>query len=136
MKYFYPYDGDYWQGLLEKLTDIQVSEKSYFKQVLEIYATSIDYDPMAATSTKFFKKAQRKIHSLVHGQAATNFNPADAQKDYIQLRSMPANQSNLKEAALVKDYLNFAKHQGEREVAMTMQNWAAIFNPFLQINQD
>ncbi|GAB3357697.1 hypothetical protein GCM10027566_21810 [Arachidicoccus ginsenosidivorans] len=45
-------------------------------------------------------------------------------------------QVGLKEAALVKDYLNFAKHQGEREVAMTMQNWAAIFNPFLQINQD
>ena len=62
--------GNYWQELLARIRDIRASEKVFYRQVLDIYATSIDYDPKADTSVLFFKKVQNKMHFAVHGQTA------------------------------------------------------------------
>ncbi len=62
--------GGYFKELLERIRDIRASEKVFYRQVLEIYATSVDYDPKAKTSIEFFKKVQNKIHLAVHGQVS------------------------------------------------------------------
>lgn len=62
--------GGYWKELLQRIRDIRASEKVFYRQVLNIYATSIDYDPKADVSIEFFKKVQNKIHFAVHGQTA------------------------------------------------------------------
>lgn len=60
--------GGYWKELLQRIRDIRASEKVFYRQVLDIYATSIDYNPKAEVSVEFFKKVQNKIHFAVHGQ--------------------------------------------------------------------
>ena len=60
--------GGYFKELLERIRDIRASEKVFYRQVLEIYATSIDYDPHAEISVQFFRKVQNKIHYAIHGQ--------------------------------------------------------------------
>ena len=62
--------GGYWKELLERIRDIRSTEKVLYRQVLEIYATSIDYDPRASVSQKFFQKVQNKIHYAIHGHTA------------------------------------------------------------------
>jgi len=74
--------GGYWKELLQRIRDIRASEKVFYRQVLDIYATSIDYDPKADVSIAFFKKVQNKIHYAVHGHTAAEviFNRVDAEK--------------------------------------------------------
>ncbi len=62
--------GGYWKELLARIRDIRATEKVFYRQVLEIYATSIDYDPRASVSQEFFKKVQNKIHYAIHGNTA------------------------------------------------------------------
>ena len=62
--------GSYWKELLERIRDIRASGKVLYRQILEIYATSIDYDPRAQVSQEFFKKVQNKIHYAIHGHTA------------------------------------------------------------------
>lgn len=79
--------GGYFKELLERIRDIRVSEKVFYRQVLEIYATRIDYDPKAEISVMFFQKVQNKIHYAVHGQTAAEviYTRADAEKKFIEL---------------------------------------------------
>ena len=109
----------------------------FYRQVLEIYATSIDYDPKAEISIQFFKKVQNKIHYAIHGQTAAEaiYTRADAEKEFMGLTTFSGSQPTLKEAVVAKNYLSekelvsgyldFAERQAEREQAMTMQNAAA-----------
>jgi hypothetical protein len=71
--------GGYWKELLQRIRDIRASEKVFYRQVLDIYATSMEYDPKADVSLEFFKKVQNKIHYAVHGQTAAEviYNRAD-----------------------------------------------------------
>ena len=116
--------GGYFKELLERIRDIRASEKVFYRQVLEIYATSIDYDPKAEISIVFFKKVQNKIHYAIHGQTAAEviYNKADAEKE---LRAM---------GQLVSGYLDFAERQAEREQAMTMRNWAEHLDRILTMS--
>ena len=134
--------GGYFKKLLERIRDIRASEKVFYRQVLEIYATSIDYDPKAEISVQFFKKVQNKIHYAIHGQTAAEviYNRADAEKEFMGLTTFAGNQPTLREATIAKNYLNekelramgqlvsgyldFAERQAEREQPMTMQDWA------------
>lgn len=134
--------GGYFKELLERIRDIRASEKVFYRQVLEIYATSIDYDPKAEISIQFFKKVQNKIHYAIHGQTAAEvvYNRANAEKEFMGLTTFAGNQPTLKEAVVAKNYLDekelkamgqlvsgyldFAERQAEREQAMTMQDWA------------
>lgn len=79
--------GGYFKELLERIRDIRASEKVFYRQVLEIYATSIDYDPKAEISILFFKKVQNKIHYAIHGQTAAEviYARADAEKEFMGL---------------------------------------------------
>ena len=77
--------GGYWKELIERIRDIRSSEKVFYRQVLDIYATSIDYDPKADISIEFFKRVQNKIHYAVHGQTAAEVivSRADAEKEFM-----------------------------------------------------
>lgn len=141
--------GGYFKELLERIRDIRASEKVFYRQVLEIYATSIDYDPNAEESIKFFKKVQNKIHYAVSGETAAEviYNRADAEKEFMGLMTFSGEQPTLKEAKIAKNYLNekelramgqlvsgyldFAERQAEREVAMTMSDWAKHLDAIL-----
>ena len=132
----------YFKELLERIRDIRASEKVFYRQVLEIYATSIDYDPKAEISIRFFKKVQNKIHYAIHGQTAAEviYTRADAEKEFMGLTTFAGKQPTLKEAVMAKNYLNekelramgqvvsgyldFAERQAEREQVMTMQDWS------------
>ena len=134
--------GNYFRELLERIRDIRASEKVFYRQVLEIYATSIDYDPRAGISVEFFKKVQNKIHYAVSGETAAEviYHRADAEKEFMGLMSFAGEQPTLSEAKIAKNYLNekelramgqlvsgyldFAERQAEREQAMTMADWA------------
>lgn len=141
--------GGYWKELLERIRDIRSTEKVLYRQVLEIYATSIDYDPRASVSQKFFQKVQNKIHYAIHGHTAAELivARADAEKDFMGLLTFKGNQPTLLEARtaknylnekelramgqLVSGYLNFAERQAEREQAMTMNDWANYLDRIL-----
>ena len=144
--------GGYWKELLQRIRDIRTSEKLFYRQVLDIYATSIDYDPKADVSMEFFKKVQNKIHYAVHGQTAAEviFNRADAEKEFMGLLTFSGNQPHLKDVVVAKNYLNekelralgqifsgyldFAERQAEREEAMTMKDWATHLDRILTMS--
>lgn len=144
--------GGYFKELLERIRDIRASEKVFYRQVLEIYATSVDYDPRAEISVEFFKKVQNKIHYAVHGETAAEliYHRADAEKEFMGLMSFAGSQPTLNEAKVAKNYLNarelramgqivsgyldFAERQAEREQAMTMQDWAAHLDRMLTMS--
>ncbi|MGN0774814.1 MAG: virulence RhuM family protein [Candidatus Ventricola sp.] len=144
--------GGYFKELLERIRDIRASEKVFYRQVLEIYATSIDYDPRAEISIAFFKKVQNKIHYAVHGETAaeTIVHRADAEKEFMGLTTFAGSQPTLREAKVAKNYLNekemrsmgqlvsgyldFAERQAEREQPMTMADWAAHLDRILTMN--
>ena len=88
--------GGYWKELLERIRDIRSTEKVLYRQVLEIYATSIDYDPRASVSQKFFQKVQHKIHYAIHGHTAAELivERADAEKDFMGLLTFKAGSIN------------------------------------------
>jgi len=134
--------GGYFKELLERIRDIRSSEKVFYRQVLEIYATSIDYDAKAEVSIQFFKRVQNKIHYAVSGETAAEviYHRADAEKDFMGLMTFSKEQPTLQEAKIAKNYLDekelramrqlvsgyldFAQRQAEREVPMTMEDWA------------
>jgi hypothetical protein len=134
--------GGYWKELLQRIRDIRSSEKVFYRQVLDIYATSSDYDAKADVSVEFFKKVQNKIHFAVHGQTAAEviFNRADAEKEYMGLMTFSGSRPHLKDLVIAKNYLDekelralgqivsgyldFAERQAEREQVMTMKDWA------------
>jgi hypothetical protein len=144
--------GGYFKELLERIRDIRASEKVFYRQVLEIYATSIDYDPKAEISIRFFKKVQNKIHYAVHGETAAEviYHRADAEKEFMGLTTFTGSQPTLKEAKVAKNYLNekelramgqivsgyldFAERQAEREQFMTMEDWAKHLDNILTMS--
>lgn len=144
--------GGYFKELLERIRDIRASEKVFYRQVLEIYATSIDYDPKAEISIQFFKKVQNKIHYAVHGQTAAEviYTRADAEKEFMGLTAFAGSQPTLREAVVAKNYLDekelramgqlvsgyldFAERQAEREQAMTMRDWAEHLDRILTMS--
>ena len=144
--------GGYWKELLQRIRDIRASEKVFYRQVLDIYATSIDYDPKVEVSIEFFKKVQNKIHYAVHGQTAAEviYTRADAEKNFMGLMTFPGSRPYLKDVVVAKNYLNekelrslgqivsgyldFAERQAEREQAMTMKDWAEHLNKILTMS--
>lgn len=144
--------GGYFKELLERIRDIRASEKVFYRQILDIYATSIDYDPHADISIEFFKKVQNKIHYAVHGQTAAEviYNRADAEKEFMGLTSFKGSRPHLQDAVIAKNYLNekelrslgqivsgyldFAERQAEREQIMTMADWSVHLDRILTMS--
>ena len=141
--------GNYWQELLARIRDIRASEKVFYRQVLDIYATSIDYDPHADTSIMFFKKVQNKMHFAVHGQTAAEviYSRADAEKAFMGLTTFSGDKPSLQDALIAKNYLDerelramgqivsgyldFAERKAERHEPMTMSDWSKHLDQIL-----
>ncbi len=144
--------GEYWPELIARIRDIRASEKVFYRQVLDIYATSIDYNPRSDTSVEFFKKVQNKMHFAVHGQTAAEviYSRADAEKEFMGLKTFEGDRPHLKDAIVAKNYLDekelramgqivsgyldFAERQAERQQPMTMKDWSEHLDRILTMS--
>ena len=100
--------GDYWKELLDRIRDIRSSEKMLYRQVLDLYATSRDYDPSSPESLQFFKIVQNKRHYAAHGHTAAEviFERADAEQEFMGLRSFAGEFPVKRDTEVAKNYLN------------------------------
>ena len=100
--------GNYWKELLDRIRDIRSSEKVLYRQVLDLYATSVDYNPHSEESVRFFKIVQNKLHYAAHGHTAAEviYQRADAQKPFMGLTSFSGELPALKDIGIAKNYLN------------------------------
>ena len=99
--------GNYWKELLDRIRDIRSSEKVLYRQVLDLYATSVDYNPHSEESVKFFKIVQNKLHYAAHGHTAAEVidQRADAEKPFMGLTSFSGELPALKDIGIAKNYL-------------------------------
>ena len=144
------FGNDYFKELLERIRDIRSSEKIFYRQVLDLFATSIDYDGNSEEARKFFSTVQNKMHYAIHHHTASEliFNRVDGDKEFMGLTTFKGELPTLTEAKtaknylsekelrglnqLVSGYLDFAERQAEREVAMTMVDWIKHVDNILQ----
>jgi len=133
--------GNYFKELLDRIRDIRSSEKVFYRQVLDLFATSIDYDAKNEEAKKFFATVQNKMHFAIHHHTASEliYTRVDSDKDFMGLSTFKGELPTLEEAkvaknylsaeelkslnALVSGYLDFAERQAQREVKMTMKDW-------------
>ena len=145
--------GIYFDELLSRIRDIRSSEKVFWRKVLDIYATSIDYDPNAEITQEFFKTIQNKMHWAAHGHTAAEIivERADSEKDFMGLTSFSGGCPTLTDAKIAKNYLtekeldilnrivsmylDYAELQAIEERTMTMQDWIKELNYFLTMNR-
>jgi hypothetical protein len=144
--------GAYFDELLERIRDIRSSEKAFWRKVLEIYATSADYDPRTEASQLFFATVQNKIHWAAHGQTAAEVIAAraDAGKPNMGLKTWPGSRPRKTDVVVAKNYLNekelgdlnlivslyldFAELQARNRRVMTMRDWIEKLDDFLRIS--
>ena len=145
--------GNYFKELLARIRDIRSSEKVFWRQVLDIYATSIDYDSRAKITQTFFKTVQNKMHWATHGHTAAEIiaGRADGTKDNMGMTNFTGSRPNLEEARVAKNYLNeqeldvlnrivsmyldFAELQALNGRPMYMTDWAKKLDDFLRISE-
>ena len=144
--------GNYFDELLSRIRDIRSSEKVFYRKVLEIYALSIDYDPRAEATQKFFATVQNKMHFSAHGHTAAEviFERADAQKDFMGLTSWTGAMPKQSDAEVAKNYLSeneldtlnrivslyldFAELQAQSHTPMYMKDWIQKLEDFLKLS--
>ena len=121
--------GDYWKELLERIRDIRSSEKVMYRQVLDLYATSADYNPKSAESIAFFKMVQNKLHFATHGNTAAEviYNRADAEKDFMGLSTFSGDFPTKKDVVIAKNYLS------EKELKV-LNNLVSAYFDLAEIN--
>lgn len=100
--------GAYWQELLDRIRDIRSSEKVMYRQVLDLYATAVDYDPRSEMSVEFFKIVQNKLHFAAHGHTAAEviFHRANAESPMMGLTSFKGDHPTLRDIRIAKNYLS------------------------------
>lgn len=100
--------GAYWRELLDRIRDIRSSEKVMYRQVLDLYATAVDYDPRSEVSVEFFKIVQNKLHFAAHGNTAAEliFRRADADAPMMGLTTFKGDHPTLRDAQIAKNYLS------------------------------
>lgn len=100
--------GGYWYELLNRIRDIRSSEKVLYRQVLDLYATSVDYNPKATESVEFFRIVQNKLHFAAHGHTAAEviYERADSDKLFMGLTNFTGEQPTQKDITIAKNYLN------------------------------
>jgi len=100
--------GNYFEELLARIRDIRSSEKVFWRKILDIYATSIDYDSKSDISIQFFQNVQNKMHWAAHGQTAAEviYNRINAEKQYLGLTSFKGRKPTKQETEIAKNYLN------------------------------
>ena len=145
--------GIYFDELLSRIRDIRSSEKVFWRKVLDIYATSVDYDPKAKITQEFFKTVQNKMHWAAHGHTAAEIiiERADSDKDFMGLTNFNGDYPTLTDATIAKNYLtnkeldilnrivsmylDYAELQAIEEKTMTMEDWVTKLNYFLTMNR-
>lgn len=143
--------GGYWKELLERIRDIRSSEKVFYRQILDIYATSTDYNPNAEETKLFFKVVQNKMHFAAHGHTAAEivYLRADSTKNNMGLTVFKGNHPKKDEVTVAKNYLDekelnilnritsayleFAELQAIRQIPMTMKDWIAKLDDFIKM---
>ena len=100
--------GDYWKELLDRIRDIRSSEKVMYRQVLDLYATSVDYNPKSSETIAFFKMVQNKLHYAAHGHTAAEiiYERADANKPFMGMKAFDGDFPTAKDVCVAKNYLN------------------------------
>jgi hypothetical protein len=116
--------GSYWFELLERIRDIRSSEKVFYRQVLDLYATSVDYDPRTPVSQEFFKMVQNKIHFAAHGHTAAEViaQRANAELPFMGLTVFSGEQPTKNEVGIAKNYLS------QEEIAVLNRMVSAFFD--------
>jgi hypothetical protein len=145
--------GNYFDELLSRIRDIRSSEKVFWKKVLEIYATSIDYDPKIDSSVQFFKVVQNKMHWAAHGRTAAEIiaERADAAQPNMGLASWQGERPKRTDTQVAKNYLNadeldtlnrivsfyldFAELQAKQRKPMYMKDWLSKLDDFLKVSE-
>ena len=145
--------GNYFDELLARIRDIRSSEKVFWRKALEIYATSIDYDPRAEASQQFFATVQNKMHWAAHGHTAAEVIAAraNAGRQNMGLTSWQGSQPRKADAEVAKNYLaadeldtlnrivtlylDFAELQAANRKAMTMADWIRKLDDFLRVSE-
>lgn len=148
-----PDAGVYFEQLLERIRDIRSSEKVFWRKVLDIYATSIDYDPSAESSQQLFAAIQNKMHWAAHGHTAAEVivQRADARQPNMGLTSFGGSHPRRSEVVIAKNYLNaeeldtlnrivmayleFAELQARGRRTMSMQDWIRKLDDFLRLGE-
>ena len=145
--------GKYWQELLARIRDIRTSEKVFYRQILDIYATSVDYDPHSTLTQEFFRVVQNKMHFAAHGHTAAEIEylRADSEKDFMGLTSFQGEKPRKDEVLVAKNYLTadelnilnrittayleFAELQALRHHHMYMKDWIAKLDDFIKMSR-
>ncbi len=147
---------EYYDNLLAEIREIRASERRFYQKITDIYATAMDYDVNAETTQTFFATVQNKLHFAIHGLTAAELihERADSRKERMGLtmwRNAPHGKILKPDVSIAKNYLketeikaldrivtmylDYAEDQAERDIPMTMQDWAAKLNAFLQFNE-
>lgn len=142
--------GTYWKELLDRIRDIRSSEKVFYRQVLDLFATSIDYDKKSEDAKYFFTTIQNKMHYAIHKNTTSEliYKRVSSEKKFMGLTNFKGDLPTLREAeiaknylsekelkslnALVSGYLDFAQRQAEKEIPMTMKDWINHVDRILQ----
>ncbi len=143
----------YFEELLERIRDIRSSEKVFYRKVLEIYATSIDYDPRAETTQLFFQTVQNKLHWATHGQTAAEviYQRANAKLPFMGLTSFKGLKPSKQEISVAKNYLSehelqvlnrlvsayldIAEVNAMQRKAMAMKDWMEVLDGFIKMSR-
>lgn len=141
--------GNYWKELLDRIRDIRSSEKVMYRQILDLYATSVDYDPKSKESLQFFKIVQNKFHFAVHGHTAAEliYDRVDADKPFMGLTTFSGELPRMKDVGIAKNYLeedelkvlnnlvsgyfDFAEIQAMRKNPMYMKDYISHLDSIL-----
>ena len=145
----------YFDNLLEEIREIRASERNFYQKITDIYALSMDYDKNSKTTIEFFATVQNKMHYAIHQHTAPELilKRVDSKKDYMGLttwKNAPKGKIIKSDVSIAKNYLkqdeikalnrivtmylDFAEDQAERNIPITMKDWAEKLNAFLKFN--
>ena len=147
---------DYFEEQLQRIREIRLSERKFYQKVTDIYATSIDYDPKAQATRRFFERVQNQLHWAIHGETAAEviYHRADSEKEHMGLQTWKDSPNGkiqrfdvvvaknyLTEdelsamARIVNAYLDLAELRAEEQIPMTMEDWAEQFEGILRLSK-
>lgn len=147
---------EYFNQLLAEIREIRASERKFYQKITDIYATALDYNVESPTTKDFFATVQNKLHFAIHGKTAAELivNRADSEKEHMGLttwKNSPNGKIIKTDVSIAKNYLtltelksldrfvtmylDYAETQAERQIPMTMEDWAKKLNAFLQFNE-
>ena len=148
---------DYFKDLIEEIRDIRESERNFYQQITDIYSTALDYNVNSETTKEFFAIVQNKLHYATHGKTALELimNRADSKQKQMGLttwKKAPVGKILKSDVIIAKNYLkkdeikflnrivtmylDYAEHQAEKRIPMTMRDWSEKLNAFLKFNHE